>query len=478
MSSYIKEQQQTILKELLSKAQSTEFGRKYGFVKIEGYQQFCREIPVQTYSSIQPAVEQLKRGTENIYWPGRVNQFAVSSGTSGKGKHIPVTKERIKSDRRFMRKIALSYLKQRPNLLNILGSHLSIPGSIDKINGNLIGEVSGLTAQQAPGWLQFFQIESPQKLTQLSFHDKFNLLIQKSISANIKVITASPSWILTLFQQVLRQTGKQHINEVWPNLGLLICGGLKLANYKSQLKKLIGSKKIDFIETYGASEGYIGFSNVLSKTDLKMVTDNGIFFECIPNPLPDNKASAIQPSLPLWQIETGIPYGLIVTTNAGLWRYPMNDIIEFTNINPLRFIVKGRVNEMLDDYGEALYIYEAEQVLKKTANSFGLKPGNFTIAATLKSENDIPFHQWFVCFNEAIHTQTLERMASHIDLELQNMNRHYGIRRETEALGAPEIHTINQSDINRWLQSRGKNKAQGKLPKILKEGVNVLYRKP
>ncbi len=474
MHSSLKNRQQAILKELLNKAQSTAFGKKYNFEQIKNYKQFDDQVPTQTYSDIQPNIERLKKGDQNLYWPGKIDKFAVSAGTSGKGKHIPITNERLSADRRFMRKIAISYFKQQSNPFHIMGMHLSMPGSVERIDGNLIGEVSGLTAVNAPGWLRIFQLESPEKLTRLSFEEKFNLLLQKSIEANVKVITASPSWILTLFQQILKKTGKQKIADVWPNLKLLVCGGLKLDSYRSHLQKLIGDKKVDFIETYGASEGYVGFSDNLRKNDLKMVTDNGIFFECIPNPLPDKKASGIQKSVPLWEVETGIPYGLLVSTNAGLWRYPLNDIVEFTSLNPLRFKVKGRVNAMLDDYGEALFTYEAEEALKETAEAFDLTVGNFTIAAVLKSENDIPLHRWFVQFTQPVHTQTLQKMSRVIDEKLQKINRHYAIRRETNALAAPEIITITQADINRWLEAQGKNKAQGKLPKILKEGIEVL----
>ncbi len=469
----IQKEQQSVLESLLKTAVDTKFGIKNDFKNIEGYRQFAKQVPAQTYHDIQPTVEQLKKGTKYIYWPGRVNHFAVSAGTSGKGKHIPVTEERLAADRRFMHKIALSYFKQRPNPFRVVGAHLSMPGSVERKDNNLIGEVSGITAQNAPGWLQMFQLASPSTLAHLSFQKKFDLVLKKSIGANVKVITASPSWILTLFQQVLKQTGKRHVKEIWPHLNVLICGGLKLTNYRPHLQKLIGDKKVDFIETYGASEGYIGFSDDLNKSDLKMVTDNGIFFECIPHPLPDKKASGIQKAVPLWKVETGVPYGLMVSTNAGLWRYAVGDIIEFTELDPHRFIVKGRVNEMLDDYGEALYVYEAEQALKKALDEFNLKANTFTLAAGLKSEKDIPVHRWFVQFAEPVHTQTLRKVAAFIDSTLQGTNRHYAIRRETDALGPPEMTSITQTDINRWLETQGKNKAQGKLPRILKTGVEV-----
>lgn len=472
--SIARKKQQKVLKSLLEKAVHTKFGKEWRFDTIENYTQFAKRVPIQTYDDVEPAINKLKNGATNIYWPGAVQQYAVSSGTSGKGKHIPATAERLQSDRRFMRKIALSYFQQRPNIFRVVGKHLSIPGSVEEVNGNIIGEISGLTAQHAPGWLRVFQLADPHKLIQLSFQDKFNLLLRESIKADIKVITAAPSWILTLFQQVLDQTGKKTIKQVWPSLNLLICGGLKLANYKAQLQKLIGDESVDFIETYGASEGYIGFSDDLTKNDLKMVTDNGIFFECIPHPLPDHKASGIQKTIPLGEVEPGVPYGLVVSSNTGLWRYPLNDIIEFTNTEDLRFLVKGRVNEMLDDYGEALYIYEAREVLKKASDHFDISMCNFTIAASLKSANDIPIHHWYIQFNQPVHPDSFQKISRFIDEQLQEMNRHYAIRRETKALGPPKLSAITQADINRWLKAQGKKKAQAKLPKILKNDVEIL----
>src|SRR5699024_3550355 len=208
------------------------------------------------------------------------------------------------------------------------------------------------------------QVVDSQKLTELSFEQKFDLLLEKELTADLRVITAVPSWILTLFQQVLAKTGKQTIKQVWLNLNLLVCGGVKWANYKSYMQQLAERLSLDFIETYGASEGYIGFSDDLRKNDLRMITHNGVFFECVAHPSPESRRDSARNPLPLWQVEKNLPYGLVLSTNAGLWRYTLNDVIEFTSLDPLRFIVKGRVNDMLDEYGEALYIYEAEEALQ------------------------------------------------------------------------------------------------------------------
>ncbi len=469
-----KETQHAVLLNLLKKAAETEFGIRHDFKNISSYAQFMQSVSPQNYDALRPIIRKLKNGAENLMWPGSVQQFAVSAGTSGEGKHLPITAERLQSDRQFMRKVVKSYLKQRPNIFNLAGSHLSMPGSVEKQDDLLIGEISGFTALNAPTLLRFLQVVDPRKLTELDFQQKFDLLLDEAIDSNLKVITAVPSWILTLFQQVLRKTGGSSIADLWPNLQLLVCGGVKLANYRPHLEQLAEGLSLDFIETYGASEGYIGYSDDLEKTDLRMVIDNGIFFECIPDPLPDTDASAIQETVPLWKAETGVPYALLMTTNAGLWRYTLNDIIEFTALDPLRFEVKGRVNDMLDEFGEALYIYEAEEALKEAARLNNIDVGNFTISPILADKSEIPHHRWFVQFPDTVHTDLLKKMADEIDRLLQEINRHYTIRRESNALGAPEVRSITQTDINNWMERNGKANAQGKLPRMLKKNVESL----
>lgn len=409
-----------------------------------------------------------------MLWPGKVNKFAVSAGTTGDGKHLPLTDYRLNSDRDFMREVAISYVKQRRNPFRLIGRHFSLPGSVEQYENIQVGEISGFSAQRSPLWLRPFQLANPAKLSRLPFSEKFDLLLKKALQADLKVITAVPSWILTLFQQALEHTGKQSISEVWPNLRLLICGGVKLSGYKPHLEKLMGGLEPDFIETYGASEGYFAFSDDLNKNDLRLMTDNGIFYEFIKDPLPEENALAIQDAVPLWQVEPGMPYAVVVSTNAGLWRYALRDIIEFTSVDPPRILVKGRISEMLDDYGEGLYIYEAKEALEAVTGEMNLEAGVFTIAPLLPSESDTPYHHWLIQFINPIHTDTLDRLATQLDKRLQQLNRHYAIRRESGALAPPRAGSITQQDINRWLDACDKARAQGKLPQVLTENVDLL----
>ena len=469
--SKIKSIQQTQLQKLLSKAASTQIGRRYRFNEIHSYEDYCTQVPLHTYEDLKSKIDLIKQGETDIFWPGSTHKFAVSAGTTGDGKHLPLSKERIASDNRFSRKVIFSYLKQRPNILSLLGKHISLPGSLETIRiqnrSLLLGEISGFLAMEAPALLRPFQLVGVNRLTRLSFSEKFNLVLTRALKSDIRVITAVPSWILTLFQQALHRTGKQSIAEIWPNLKLLVCGGVKLAHYRDHLKKLCGDIHPDFIETYGASEGYFAFADNLDKTDLKLVTGNGLFYEWIAHPSPDLQKLKQQKAIPSWKIETGIPYALVITNNSGLWRYVVNDIIEFTSVNPPRLLVKGRLSEMLDDYGEALYSWEAEKALKLSCKSLNLDFDTFTLAGHLDGEHDIPRHLWFIQFNQPPTKEHKTKLARELDKKLQQINRHYAIRRESNALEYPLIYSITQQHINHWFQQTGKHSAQRKLPRVL-----------
>ncbi len=472
----LRARQQTELFKLIRSAENTQFGQQYHFADLDSYKSFQQEVPVSFYSDISDRIESLKQGAENLYWPGQVSDFAVSAGTSGAGKHLPLTPDRLKADQLFMRNIVRSYFRQHPNIFRLWGKHISLPGTLEQQSNFNIGEISAFTARQVPWWLSPFQLINAQELIQLPFSQKIDRILEKSIGNDIRVISSTPSWLLTLFQRLLDKTQADSISEIWPNLQLLVCGGVKLANYRPHLNRLL-QKNVDFIETYGASEGYFSFTDDLQKEDMKLVIDNGIFYEFIPNPLPEKDSLSIQEAIPIWEVETGVPYAMIVTTNAGLWRYALNDIVEFTEVNPPRIEVMGRVSEMLDNYGEALYAYEAESALRKACENLDLEVGTFTIGSALENERSSPQHFWFVQTYAPIHADTLTRLSQKLDEFLQEKNRHYAIRRESNALGMPEVNSITQQQINRWLEERDKQKAQGKLPAVLKNAEDIRFFK-
>lgn len=473
----IRQQQEKQLFDCIRTATQTAFGQKHRFAELDRYEDFKEEVPVSFYSDIKPQIEQLKEGADDLLWPGTINQFAVSAGTSGEGKHLPLSEQRLDSDRRFMRKIALSYLRQRPNVFSIIGKHISLPGLLEHKNSFQIGEISAFSATHAPFWLTPLQFFNAKELTEIPFSKKLERILREAADTDVRVMTAAPNWVLTIFQQLIEKTGAESITNIWPNLQLLICGGVKLDNYRPHIQTLLGSDDVDFIETYGASEGYIAYSDDLQRNDLKLVFDNGIFYEFIPNPLPDQDAMSVQDAVPLWEVRSGVPYAVLVTTNAGLWRYALNDIVEFTETHSPRIEVMGRVSEMLDDYGEALYAYEAKEALQEVADQFQVTVGNFTVGAQMADAHGLPCHFWFVQASPSLDDKTLTDFSEKLDAVIQQKNRHYAIRRESETLGRPEIRIIDQQQINSWLQQKGKEKAQGKLPSILRNDRDIDFFK-
>ncbi len=471
----VQEQQTRQLRKLLNRASETEVGRTHNFKQIEKYSDFRREVPQFRYQDIKDQIEELKKGKKDLFWPGSVHKFSVSAGTTGRGKHLPLSTERLRSDQRFIRKTAFQYFRQRWNLSPLMGKHISLPGSLDQVNIDDrridIGEISGHLGTLTPWLLRWHQVVSTEELIKLSFSKKFNRIKEASINRDIRVITAVPSWTLTLFQEILEDTGKDSIDEVWPNLKLIICGGVKLENYRSYLQSLCGRLNPDFIETYGASEGYFAFTDRLSRNDMKLVMDNGIFYEWIPVQDSDGEtASRSTPPIPTWQVRPGQKYQMLVSTNAGLWRYAVNDVIEFTSISPPRILVRGRVEEVLDPYGEAVYGWEAEKALKKACSSLGIGWVRFSVGSLLEDEHERPRHHWFIEFEEPGHISSthLDKLTQRLDNQLRTVNRHYAIRRESGALAPPKIHIINRVVVQRWLRQRNKTGAQNKLPRIIK----------
>ena len=457
--------QSDLLTRLLRKASGTEIGDKYVFGKINNYEEFRSRVPHHTYSNLQDSIERIKNGETDILWPGKISNFAVSSGTTGKGKHLPLSTERLLSDRRFMRRIVFTYLRENPSI-SLLGPQLSLPGSIESdLSRNIhLGEISGFLARMIPFYLKPLQILHPSEMRALNWEQKFNRGLQAALKKDLRVINAVPSWTLILFQKALEITRKKNISEIWPNLKLITGGGVSLQSYRDALEQLCGPLKPDFMEFYGASEGYFAFSGPKKSGELELVLDNGIFYEWIPYSS-DNAPSKDPVSLPTWEVETGTPYVITITNNSGLWRYPMNDIIEFTNLQPPTIRVLGRVSDMLDHYGEALHYHEAVEALDTALTKTGGEYHRFYLASVMDDAYSKPHHLWFVNWKTKPGTQN--NLGTIIDQNICMINRHYAIRRESGAIGEPEILSVTDKILRTWIDHQSAFAAQTKIPHIL-----------
>jgi len=451
--------QRSVLSSLLKKAYRTAYGKAHTLRDDDAYEAFSKKLPIVHYSDLEPWIEQVKLGASDHLWPGNTTRFAISAGTTGKGKHLPITDDRLQSDLRYMRCVSRRILRDYPNPSLFLGKHISLSGSVESHNNLQFGEISGMLACATPKWLRIFQSMCPVKAATLSWQDRFEQLIECSIRQDIRIITGVPSWILVLLHEAARRCSMP-IEQIWPNLKLIVTGGVALRGYLPQLNKELGSLSVKYFENYGASEGYFAFGWE-SDTNLSLQIDNSIFYELIPHyprkhedSTSDQQYAAI---IPLWKAECDIAYNLVVTTNAGLMRYCTNDIITFDSIDLPRIRVIGRANEMTDSFGEALTANDAKVVFEKCWNH--AKPDHLHVIPEWDVETGLPYHRWLLVYQSEdminhLSLELLETMAERIDQNLSDINHHYAIRRDTGALIMPTVSIIGSKEYASLLKKQ------------------------
>ena len=475
MPASVEAAQKKVLAYMLRKGAQTEYGKRYRFSKISGFDEYVRQVPMVTYEDIEPYIERLKKGESYLLWPNKIQNFAVSAGTTGKGKHIPLSEDRLRSDQRFMRKVIISYITQNPNFLHFfMGSHVSLPGNIERLDSKSnirLGEISAYLAKLSPGWLSLFQVRSPQTMIREEWAEKFDRTLERAVKSDVRKIVAIPSWALRFFQRALEITGKKHIRDIWPNLRLLICGGEALNTYRSHFNQLLEGLDMDYIENYGASESYFAFSDDLERTDLRLIVDNGVFYEWIPHPKKYKDKLQGQKTIPTWQVEKGVPYSLVVTSNSGLFRYMINDVIEFTDLEQPRIQVVGRVSEIFDRFGEAVESYEAQNALETTAGQTDSKFSVFAMGGLIDPDIRAPRHYWFIQWVK--EPENMEEFTSLLDDNLRKINRHYHNRRESMGIHPPAILNLTKDAMYQWREKHQSLHAQTKMPRILDDEKKI-----
>ncbi len=475
MPSSVESAQKKVLARLLRKGAQTEYGKKNNFSDISDSTEYAEKVPMIIYDEIEPYIERLKEGEQNLLWPSKIQNFAVSAGTTGKGKHIPLSEDRLRSDQRFMRKVIISYIKQNPNFLHFfMGSHVSLPGNIERLDpkSNIrLGEISAYLAKLSPGWLSLFQVRSPQTMIREEWTEKFDRTLEMAVKSDVRKIVAIPSWALRFFQRALEITGKKHIREIWPNLKLLICGGEALNTYKPYFDKLLEGLDMDYIENYGASESYFAFSDDLKRSDLRLIVDNGVFYEWIPNPKEHKDDLQGQKTVPTWEVKKGVPYSLVVSSNSGLFRYMINDVIEFTDLDQPRIQVVGRVSEIFDRFGEAVESHEAQSALETTAEQIDATFSVFAMGGIIDPEIGAPRHYWFIQWVD--QPENMEKFTDLLDKNLREINRHYHNRRESMGIHPPVILNLTKEAMYKWREKHQALHAQTKMPRIIDDEEKI-----
>ena len=460
------EVQEELLKGLINKAKHTEIGNQYDFNSIKTYADFAKSVPVTTYEDNESNYERARKGESNIFWPTPIKWFAKSSGTTNaKSKFLPVSNESLEECHYAASKDLLClYLNNNPDSELFLGKSLRLGGSKElyKENGTVFGDLSAILIDNMPFWAEFSSTPSNEVSLMPDWETKMQAIVDKTINENVTSLLGVPSWVLVLLNQVLESTGKNNLFEIWPNLEVYFHGGVSFDPYLEQYKKLLPKNNFLYYETYNASEGFFAIQDRNNSKELLLMLDYGIFYEFIPMDTYDSTEEII---IPLSDVELGKNYAIVITTNAGLWRYKIGDTIRFTSINPFRIKVTGRTKHHINVFGEELIIENAEVALRKAAKLTHSEIIDYTAGPIFMEGKEKGAHEWIIEFKkQPDDSATFNKL---LDAFLQESNSDYEAKRyNNTTLKPPKIHTARKDLFKDWLKQNDKLGGQHKIPRL------------
>lgn len=459
--------QQNVLQHLVTRAGNTEYGRNHLFGTIHNYDDFARNIPINTYEELKGDIDRMRHGERDILWPGRVKWYAKSSGTTNdKSKFIPVSADGLRDTHYKGGKDAVAiYLDNNPKSRMFDGKGLILGGSHSpncNLADSLVGDLSAILIENITPLVNLVRV--PQKQTALlsDFEVKRDRIARETMGRNVTNLSGVPSWMLSVLTRVMELTGKTHLEEVWPNLEVFFHGGVAFTPYRKQYEQLITSPRMHYMETYNASEGFFGLQNDPQDKSMLLMSDYGVFYEFIPM---DEFGTDNPTAVPLWGVETGRNYAMVISTSCGLWRYVLGDTVSFTSVNPYKFVITGRTKSFINAFGEELIVDNAEQGLAHACSETGAEVLEYTAAPVFMDGNAKCRHQWLIEF--ARRPDDIGRFASLLDKRLQELNSDYEAKRyKNITLQHLEIVEARPNLFNDWLKMKGKLGGQHKIPRL------------
>ncbi len=463
---YPGEVQEEVLHQLLEIAEDTEIGKKYDFESIANYETFSQRVPIVSYEEIEPLIERTRKGEQNIFWPTSIKWFAKSSGTTNaKSKFIPVSTEALEDCHYKSGKDLLClYLNNNENSQLFTGKSLRLGGSKElyQDNGSFFGDLSAILIDNMPLWAEFSSTPSNRVSLMSEWESKLKAIVYESTQENVTSLAGVPSWMLVLLNNVLQETGKDHLFQIWENLEVYFHGGVSFIPYKEQYQNLLPRKSFKYYEIYNASEGFFAIQDRNNADDLLLMLDYGIFYEFIPM---DTYGTANQKTLPLWDVEVNRNYVIIITTNAGLWRYKIGDTVRFTSTNPYRIRITGRTKHHINVFGEELIIENAEEALRQICKKTEAEIKDYTVAPIFMSGKEKGAHEWIIEFRKA--PKDLNYFTEFLDNALKSLNSDYEAKRYNNiTLKMPKVHMARENLFYDWLKSRDKLGGQHKIPRL------------
>jgi len=459
--------QRQVLARLIAKGKDTEWGRNHVFSATKGYDDFVRNNPLNTYEELKEDIDQMRRGEVDILWPGHVKWYAKSSGTTNdKSKFIPVSPDGLKrlhykggSD------VVALYLRNNPQSRMFDGKGLILGGSHApnyNLAGSLVGDLSAILIENINPVVNLFRVPSKQTALLSDFEIKRDRIAREAMTKNVTNLSGVPSWMLSVLNRVMELSGKEHLEEVWPNLEVFFHGGVAFTPYREQYESLITSPRMHYMETYNASEGFFGIQDDPADKSMLLMLDYDCFYEFIPM----SEFGAEQPTVvPLWGVETGKDYAMVISTSCGLWRYIIGDTVRFTSTNPYKFIISGRTKSFINAFGEELIVDNAEKGLAYACEKTGAQVLEYTAAPVFMDQNAKCRHQWLIEF--AKEPDDMEMFANILDRKLQELNSDYEAKRFKDiTLQHLQVIVARSGLFNDWLKAKGKLGGQHKVPRL------------
>ncbi len=454
--------QQQWLQYLLKVGSATVFGKEHYFKEIKTYEDFTQAVPIRDYEAFKPFIERIKNGQQNVLWKGRPIYFAKTSGTTSGVKYIPITNESIPNHINTARNALLCYMVESGNPSFANGKMIFLSGSpvLERIGGIPTGRLSGIVNHFVPKYLRGNQLPSFETNCIEDWEEKLGKIVEETITQDMSLISGIPPWMQMYFDWLMEKSNGKKIKELFPNLQVIVHGGVNFEPYKAKLFDSIGAP-IDAIETFPASEGFFAFQDTLDKEGLLLNTNSGIFFEFIPM----GEIFKENPKrISLENVEIGEQYALIVNSNAGLWGYNIGDTIKFVSKDPYRIVVTGRIKHYISAFGEHVISEEVDYAILKASEEMNVLLIEYTVAPKIQNSDELPFHEWFIEFEKA--PENIDDFASRIDNHLRQKNIYYNDLIAGNILQPLKIRNMQRHAFQEYMKTQGKLGGQNKVPRL------------
>jgi hypothetical protein len=453
--------QDEVFKNIISTASATLFGKDHNFKEVKTHKDFVKQVPIRDYEELKGYVEQILEGKEDVLWPGKPIYFAKTSGTTSGAKYIPITKSSIKNQVDASRNAILNYIHETGNADFVNGKMIFLQGSpvLTEKNGIKLGRLSGISAHYVPSYLQKNRLPSWETNCIEDWETKVNEIIKETENEDMAVIAGIPSWVQMYFEKLNAKTNKK-VGELFKNFQLFIYGGVNYEPYRSKFESLIG-RKVDSIELFPASEGFFAYQNSQKQKGMLLLLNSGIFYEFVKA---DDFYTENPKRITIKDVELGVNYAMIISTDAGLWAYNLGDTVQFISLKPYKIIVSGRIKHFISAFGEHVIAKEVEEAMRLAIEVTDAEVNEFTVAPQTTPKEGLPYHEWFIEFEKS--PSNFNKFIKTLDESMQKQNSYYFDLIDGKILQQLKVTPVSKDGFQNYMKSLGKLGGQNKVQRL------------